>query len=92
MLYNSEALLIIKTVYWKLNTKCVGAMKSYADIYAVARKPCGEISNHLTVQPLWWYNVQNMEHMPNSWRHWCEQSKWKRLNLILYIMVVLCDE
>jgi len=33
-------------------------MKSYADIYAVGRKP----SNHLTVQPLWWYNVQNMEH------------------------------
>jgi len=58
MLYNSEALLIIKIVYWKLNTKCVGAMKSYADIYAVGRKP----SNHLTVQPLWWYNVQNMEH------------------------------
>jgi len=43
-------------------------MKYHADIYAVARKPCEEIPNHLIVQPLWWYSVQNMEHMPNSWR------------------------
>ena len=84
MLYNSQALLIINIVYWKLNTNCVGEMKSHADIYAFARKPCEDTSNHLFVQPLWWYSVKNMEHMPNSWRHWCEQSKWKRLNLTLH--------
>jgi len=46
---NSQALLFIKIVYCKLNTNCVVAMKYHADIYAVARKPCEEIPNHLIV-------------------------------------------
>jgi hypothetical protein len=71
------------------NKHCVGATKSHADIYAGTRKPCEEIFNHLIVQPLWWYSVQNMEHMPNSWRQWCEQSKWKRLRLTLHYGVAV---